>query len=89
MMSFVIVKRMVDLNILKVDEGHNLPYVTIINRGKVCMKLFLLHKKEIIQLWKHNGLCRDLDYKNHLEFYLSCVLELLETHMLSYNFFMF
>jgi hypothetical protein len=46
MMSSVIVKNMVDLNILKVDEGHNLPHVTIMDRGKVCMKLLRLHKKK-------------------------------------------
>ncbi len=45
-MSSVKVKSMVDLNILKVVEGHNLPHVTIMDRGNVCMKLFLLHKKK-------------------------------------------
>jgi hypothetical protein len=45
-----------------------------------------LAQKEIIQILKQNGLCRDLDYKSTLEFYLSCALELLETHRLSNNF---
>jgi hypothetical protein len=45
-MYFVTVKRMVDLNILKVSEGHNFPHVIIIDTGNVCMKLFLLHKKK-------------------------------------------
>ncbi len=45
-MSSVIGKKMVDLNILKVAERHNLPHVIIIDRGKVWMKLLFLHKKK-------------------------------------------
>jgi len=44
----MIIENMVDLNILKVGEGHNLPHVTIIDRGRVCLRLLLLHKKKII-----------------------------------------
>jgi hypothetical protein len=84
----MIIENMVNLNILKVGKGHNLPHVTITDRGMVCLILFLLHTK-IIQTLKQNGLCKDLDYKNTLEFYLSCALELLETHRLSNNFLMF
>jgi hypothetical protein len=46
MMSYVIVESMVNPNILKVGEGHNLPHVTIIDKGRVYLRLFLLHKKK-------------------------------------------
>jgi hypothetical protein len=87
MMSSVIVKNMVDLNILKVDEGHNLPHVTIMDRGGL-YETTSFTQKENIQLWKHYGLCRDLVNKKTLEFYLSRALELLEIHMLSINFYL-
>jgi hypothetical protein len=56
---------------------------------KGLFEIISLAQKEIIQTLKQNGLCKDLDYKSTLEFYLSCALELLETHMLNNNFHMF
>jgi hypothetical protein len=83
----MIIENMVDLNILRVGEGHNLPRVTITDKGRVCLRLLLCTKKS--HSLKQNGLYKDLDYKSTLEFYLSCDLELLETHMLSNNFHLF
>lgn len=83
-MFSVTVESIVDPNILRVQcitfPCHNY------REGKGLSETPPLAQKEIIQILKQKGLCRDLDYKSTLESYLSCALELLETHRLSNNF---
>jgi hypothetical protein len=57
------IKRMFDLNIFKVDEGHDLPHVTIIDMRKVCMKLLLLHKMKAFNFGNIVGFVRTLIVK--------------------------
>ncbi len=80
-MSFVIVKKMVDLNILKVAERHNLPHVTIIDRGKVCMKLLLLHKKKTFNFENIMGFVGTLIIKMHL--FVFSTFSILSKHLMN------
>jgi hypothetical protein len=56
---------------------------------RVCLGLFLLHKKKSFKLWNRMGFAATLIIKVRGKFYLSCDLELLETHMLNNNFHLF
>jgi hypothetical protein len=46
----MIIENMVDLNILRVGEEHNLPRVIITDWGRVYWRLLLLHKKNSFKL---------------------------------------